>query len=161
MNAPRSNIIYCGVCSLPCEYCEYSGTLKLCQRWLQQHSEEEYTRLYGDQQQPEDADKKAKEDKASDKVERRKEREQEAKQRAKVAVRSERRKGKKMVTVVVGLDVFDVDPKKASKQFSSRFATGCSVQHNAEGACEIIIQGDVVDDVRDLIASEWPQANLA
>ena len=46
--------------------------------------------------------------------------------------------------------------KKAAKQFAGKFACGCSVSKAASGIDEIIIQGDFVDDVYDLIRSTWP-----
>ena len=41
--------------------------------------------------------------------------------------------------------------KKAAKQFASKFATGASVTKNPQGQDEIVIQGDVSDDVLEMI----------
>lgn len=41
--------------------------------------------------------------------------------------------------------------KKASKQFSSKFATGSSVTKNPQGQEEIIVQGDVSDEIMEMI----------
>jgi density-regulated protein DRP1 len=60
---------------------------------------------------------------------------------------------KKYVTVVTGLATYDVDLKKASKMFGSRFACGSSVT----GDDEIVIQGDVKDDLFDFIPEKWPE----
>jgi density-regulated protein DRP1 len=43
--------------------------------------------------------------------------------------------------------MFGVDLKKAAKQFASKFATGSSVSKNPQGEDEIVIQGDVGDDI--------------
>jgi density-regulated protein len=46
----------------------------------------------------------------------------------------------------------DVDLKKAAKLFAQKFATGASVTKNAAGADEIVVQGDVSQEVFDMIA---------
>jgi density-regulated protein DRP1 len=60
--------------------------------------------------------------------------------------RSERTK-RKHQTHIHGLELFGVDLKKAAKQFASKFATGSSVSKNPQGEDEIVIQGDVGDDI--------------
>lgn len=60
---------------------------------------------------------------------------------------------KKYVTIVSGLGTFDLDLKEASKFFASRFACGSSVT----GPDEIVIQGDVKDDLFDLVSEKWPE----
>lgn len=82
---------------------------------------------------------------------------------------------KKSVTVVTGLSTFgkwesesqlysfswylthilclDIDLKVAAKFFGSKFACGSSVT----GEDEIVIQGDVKDDLFDVIPEKWPQ----
>lgn len=45
----------------------------------------------------------------------------------------------------------DVDLKKASKLFAQRFATGASVTKNAAGFDEIVVQGDVSQEIYDMI----------
>ena len=41
--------------------------------------------------------------------------------------------------------------KKAAKQFAQRFATGSSVTKNAQGIEEIVVQGDVSDEIMEMI----------
>lgn len=48
-----------------------------------------------------------------------------------------------------------IDLKVASKFFSSRFACGSSVT----GADEIVIQGDVKDELFDVIPEKWKQVD--
>lgn len=43
--------------------------------------------------------------------------------------------------------------KKAAKFLAQKFATGASVTKNAQGQDEIVVQGDVSDDVMELIES--------
>jgi len=47
-----------------------------------------------------------------------------------------------------------VDPKAAAKLFANHFATGASVSKNPQGEDEIYIQGDVSDEVEDLIIAK-------
>ncbi|OTF78466.1 density-regulated protein-like protein, partial [Euroglyphus maynei] len=54
---------------------------------------------------------------------------------------------------VQGLGNFEIDQKDATKFFSSRFACGSSIS----GTDEIIIQGDVKDDLFDVLPEKWPQ----
>lgn len=60
---------------------------------------------------------------------------------------------KKSVTVVCGLSTFGIDLKVASKFFGTKFACGSSVT----GDDEIVIQGDVKDDLYDVIPEKWPE----
>jgi density-regulated protein DRP1 len=50
----------------------------------------------------------------------------------------------------------DIDLKKAAKSFASKFACGSSVVKNNQGIDEIVIQGDVSDDLYDHILETWP-----
>lgn len=44
-----------------------------------------------------------------------------------------------------------IDLKKASKQFAQKFATGSSVSRNTQGLEEIVVQGDVTDEIVEMI----------
>jgi density-regulated protein DRP1 len=44
-----------------------------------------------------------------------------------------------------------IDLKKASKQFATKFATGASVSKNLQGADEIVVQGDVTDEIVEML----------
>ena len=65
------------------------------------------------------------------------------------------RSKKKAVTIVVGMDtVPSVNLKDVSKAFSKRFAGSSSVKDGAKGK-EIIIQGDHMDDVAEMIVTKF------
>ena len=49
--------------------------------------------------------------------------------------------------------ILDIDPKKASKAFAQHFSCGSSVT----GEDEVVIQGDVYDDIVDYVQDKWPQ----
>merc|ERR1719369_1380521 len=60
---------------------------------------------------------------------------------------------KKAVTVVQGMRTFGIDLKVASKFFSSKFACSSSVT----GDDEIVIQGDVKDELFDVLPAKFPE----
>ena len=71
-----------------------------------------------------------------------------------VIIKLEQRKGKKMNTIIVGLDAFNVDLKEASKTMKKKFACGVGVSRNAEGKDEIEIQGTFIEESALLIMKE-------
>ena len=44
--------------------------------------------------------------------------------------------------------------KKAAKQLAGRFATGASVTKNAQGFDEIVVQGDVSEEILEMLEKE-------
>ena len=47
----------------------------------------------------------------------------------------------------------EIDLKKASKVFAQHFSCGSSVT----GDDEVVVQGDVTDDIFDLLQKHWPE----
>lgn len=43
-----------------------------------------------------------------------------------------------------------------SKEFGKKFATGSSVTKTASGGEEIIVQGDVSDEIEEFLQEKWP-----
>ncbi|KAL2911534.1 Translation machinery-associated protein 22 [Polyrhizophydium stewartii] len=74
----------------------------------------------------------------------------------KVVLTTIERTKRKRVTVIAGLEKFDVDLKKAAKQFATKFACGASVTKNPQGQDEIVVQGEFADDIFELILQTWP-----
>lgn len=60
-------------------------------------------------------------------------------------------RGKKSVTVIKNLSTHGIDVKQAAKFFASKFACGSS----ATAPDEIVIQGDVKDELFDIIPEKW------
>ncbi|KAF9093940.1 Translation machinery-associated protein 22 [Mortierella sp. GBA35] len=156
---PRE-VPYCGFCSLPPEYCEFGPTLEKCKHWLSKNDKVLYAILYNtlDDQLagvslggdgPEEDKKKAKE---AAKIEK----QMQKKMQSKVLIKRIERTKRKCVTSVFGLENFDVDLKKAAKLFANKFACGSSVTKNNQGNDEIVVQGDVSDEIFDLILEHWP-----
>ncbi|KZP06489.1 translation initiation factor SUI1 [Athelia psychrophila] len=68
-----------------------------------------------------------------------------------VTIKRIERNKRKHVTAIHGLEAFDIDLKKAAKQLANKFATGASVTKNAQGFDEVVVQGDVADEVQELL----------
>ncbi|SCU91426.1 LADA_0F09890g1_1 [Lachancea dasiensis] len=159
------NVIYCGICSYPPEYCEFSGKLKRCKVWLSENHPDRFAQEYGSAETDETAAKlaassigdereeKLEKDllKLQSKQENREQRELAKKLSSKVVIRREARTKRKCMVAISGLEVFEIDMKKLAKTFASKFATGCSVSKNAEKKEEIVIQGDLADEAEAYI----------
>ena len=74
---------------------------------------------------------------------------------SKVTITKNQRKGNKYVTIISGLAANDIDLETAKKFFAQRFSCGCSKGDTDE----LIIQGDVVDSLFDVIPEKFPQIN--
>ena len=135
-----SDIIYCRICSLPSEYCEFGPSEAECMAWLKSTYPEFYARLKGDLS----LDKL----KISDKPVKKKE-------VPKVIIKRSERNRRKCVTCILGLEHYQVDLKKAAKLFANKFATGSSVSKNNQGLDEIVVQGDLQNEIFDLIMETW------
>jgi density-regulated protein DRP1 len=155
-----NQMVYCGVCGFPPEYCEFGGVFKRCKEWLEKSHPDLYEKLYSVEsleaatsslslEKQEQIDRKIQ--KAQAKEEAKAERELQKKLSSKVTIKRIERSKRKHVVSVVGLEVFGIDLKKLAKTFASKFATGASVTKSLEGKDEIIIQGDVADEVEEYV----------
>ncbi|KAM0802450.1 translation machinery-associated protein 22 [Usnea florida] len=154
------HVIYCGVCSLPPEYCEFGGTAKKCKDWLEQNHADMHQKLYSEEAITAslatlsvDAQKRAEKDsrKKEAKAAAAEAREAEAKKEAMVYIKRVERNKRKFVTAVSGLEAHGMDLKKVAKEFGKKFATGSSVTKTASGSEEIVVQGDNSDDIFDWV----------
>ena len=167
-------IIYCGICTLPPEYCEFNSgnTYKKCKPWLQQNHVQLFNQLYPEeavastlesmsidalpsaQEQPTTDEQPPADTENTNKPLTKQER---AKQAAlKVTLKRVERTKRKRVIHITGMETYQVDLKKAAKLFANKFACGCSVTKNAAGKDEIVVQGDVMDQLLAMIPKEWP-----
>ncbi|XP_012255097.1 density-regulated protein homolog [Athalia rosae] len=157
---PKSGVAYplrvqcCGNCSLPIEYCEYYPEYEKCKQWLARNLPSEFEKVkLGEDTAAESGggeDEKKRQKRGGKGMLKTKKKEDVPKL---VTVSRAPRGKKKSVTVVTGLSTFDIDLKVAAKFFGSKFACGSSVT----GDDEIVIQGDVKDDLYDVIPEKWPQ----
>ncbi|KAJ3011382.1 Translation machinery-associated protein 22 [Thoreauomyces humboldtii] len=161
-----TDILYCGSCTLPVEYCEFAGKNAQCQKWLRKKDADLFVKIWPEAGLSEkldaatlNGDEAEGKDAAASKEQRRADAKaaQEEKRlatRTLVIKRVERNK-RKCVIEVSGLELFGVDLKKAAKLFAGKFATGSSVTKNPQGGEDIVVQGDVQDDIYDLVLATW------
>ena len=135
-----SDIVYCNICSLPSEYCEFGPSEADCMEWLKSNHSALHQKLKGDLS-----------------VENLKISGKSAKKKdvAKVIIKRSERNKRKCVTCILGLEHYSVDLKKAAKLFANKFATGSSVSKNNQGLDEIVVQGDLQSEIFDLIRETW------
>ncbi|KAM3722911.1 Density-regulated protein [Dirofilaria immitis] len=145
---------YCGVCSMPLEYCEYSGMTDKCLSWLETNLPLEFEKLNLENwKESTDAEKKhQKRGGKGCKVVNEKQVAVKKNVATKVTLQRVARGKNKSVTVIKGLASFDVDLKSTAKLFAGRFACGSSVTANDE----IVVQGDVKDEILEIIGTKWP-----
>ncbi|QKX53942.1 uncharacterized protein TRUGW13939_01022 [Talaromyces rugulosus] len=172
---PRArHITYCGVCTLPPEYCEFGGTSKKCEEWLEKSHPDLHQRLYSEgtslnanlstlsvsarERAAKDAAKKEAKAALAET------RDAERKAAAKVQIKRVERNKRKFVTVLAGIEAHGLDLKKVAKELGKKFATGSSVTKSPAGTEEITIQGDVSDDLFDWLVDvhgkEVPEDNI-
>lgn len=151
---------YCGVCTLPVEFCEFGKTFKKCKAWLQDDNLEKFNELYGSNVTNTSSLSSEVENKISSslakmqlKEERKQEREAENLKNSKILIKRIPRTKHKHIVAISNLEILgnDIDLKKIAKTFASKFATGSSVSKNAEKKDEIVIQGDVAEEVEDYL----------
>ncbi|KAK1982582.1 translation machinery-associated protein 22 [Colletotrichum cereale] len=166
------HVIYCGVCTLPPEYCEYGGTVKKCQDWLEKHHPDLYARMWS----PEaleaataslsvDAQKRAAKDaqKKAAKAEAAEAKQADKLAKSVVTIKRIERNKRKYVTSVSGLESFGLENKKVAKEFGKKFATGSSVTKTPSGGEEIVVQGDVSDEIEEFLLEKYkeiPEDNI-
>ncbi|KAF9889494.1 Translation machinery-associated protein 22 [Aspergillus nanangensis] len=173
LESHAQHVVYCGVCTLPPEYCEFGGTAKKCEEWLKENNSDLYQRLYSDEalnsnlsslsvsvRERVARDAAKKEAKAAQ-VEAR---DAEKKASSKVQIKRVERNKRKHVSVIAGLGIYGLENKKVAKELGKKFATGSSVTKSASGTEEITVQGDVSDDIKDWLldvyGKEIPESNI-
>ncbi|KAF1995881.1 density-regulated protein DRP1 [Amniculicola lignicola CBS 123094] len=168
---PRQ-VVYCGVCTLPPEYCEFGGTVKKCEEWLEENHPQMHAKLYSQEAIEQglsalsvDAQKRAAKDaeKKAAKAVAAEAKAQEQRATSKVLIKRIERNKRKYVTAVQGLEAFGLDIKKVAKDFGKKFATGSSVTKIPGGGEEITVQGDLSDDIFDYVVETYkdvPEDNM-
>ncbi|KAG2088469.1 translation initiation factor SUI1 [Suillus cothurnatus] len=153
-------VLYCQICTFPPEYCEFGSSLTRCKEWLQGAHSQLFEKYYSDEALQSkigtlSLEAQAKLEKDTAKKEAKAEAKADAalkkKMASQVSIKRIERNKRKHVTAIHGLEAFDIELKKAAKFLAQKFATGASVTKNAQGQDEIVVQGDVSDDVLELI----------
>ncbi|KAK0633471.1 translation initiation factor SUI1 [Immersiella caudata] len=166
------HVIYCGVCTLPPEYCEYGGTVNKCQQWLEKNHPDLYQRIWSPEaleaataslslEAKERAAKDAK--KKAAKAEAAEQKNADRLANSVVTIKRIERNKRKYVTSVLGLEAFGLELKKVAKDFGKKFATGSSVTKTPSGGEEIVVQGDVSDEIEEFLLEKYkeiPEDNI-
>ena len=143
-------VIYCGVCSLPLEYCVFGQRYEECIVWRQSNLDEEQIAksLNGNSAGSDEAEGNKKKGigpkkKGGPSKEQR------------VSIHRIQRQKRKFVTQIVGLDTIpDLNLKDTAKMFGKKFASGCSVSDIPAGGKEIVIQGDVYLELPEILINK-------
>ncbi|KAF3326875.1 translation machinery-associated protein 22 [Carex littledalei] len=165
-------VLYCGVCGLPAEYCEFGPDFEKCKPWLRDHAPDLYPDLFagGEGKEVEKTAEKLQgvgisskgntggEASASkqEEVKRLPGGKIKKKERPEVVIEKIVRNKRKCVTVVKGLELFGVKLSDASKKLGKKFATGASVVKGPTDKEQIDVQGDISYDVVEFITDTWP-----
>ncbi|PWN52639.1 eIF1-like protein [Violaceomyces palustris] len=162
---PPRTLTYCSICTFPPEYCEFGSSASKCRAWLQDAHPQMYAKLWSEEavtsklaalttKQAEDLEKEAA--KKERKAEAKAEKEKAQKASSKIVLTKAARTKRKATTSVGGLHMFSPPlpaMKVVAKGLSSRLATGASVSKsvNNPNVDEIVIQGDVAEEVKAMI----------
>jgi len=138
-------VLYCGVCTVPPEYCEFGSTVKKCREWLESTHPTLVSTIYNTaaiaqamsalaptalakaEKAEQDMQKKALKEEA------RLEREQAKRLASPVTLKRVERTKRKHVIVVSGLEAFGLDLKKVARELGKKFACGSSVTKASAG----------------------------
>ncbi|KAF3179383.1 Translation machinery-associated protein 22, variant 2 [Orbilia oligospora] len=104
-----------------------------------------------------EAQQKAEKDlaKKQQKEELRQEREAAKKKSSVITIKRVERTKRKYVTVVSGIEAFELVYKTVAKEFGKKFACGSSVTKSAAGSEEITVQGDLSDEILEELVEKY------
>ncbi|KAH3877705.1 hypothetical protein DPMN_001581, partial [Dreissena polymorpha] len=145
-------------CGTPIEYCEFYPNYEKCKKWLESNLPDEFGKIVsvkdddgegggGGGGEADDSEKKKRQTRGGKGTVKAKKKSEPTG----IKVGTSKRGKKKTITIVIGLASYDIDLKDAAKFFSNKFACGSTVQ----GEDEICIQGDVKDDLFDILPEKW------
>ncbi|CAF0732420.1 unnamed protein product [Didymodactylos carnosus] len=145
------NVQYCSECTMPLEFCEYSPDPDRCHECFERNLPDmmrQMQTLGGADGDKTEKRHQTRGGKAMPKAKKKFEAQQ-------IILNKQQRKGNKFVTIVQGLASNEVDIEAARKFFAQRFSCGCSKSADDE----LTIQGDVVDELTELLPEKWTQVS--
>jgi density-regulated protein DRP1 len=164
-------VLYCPVCSLPAEYCEFGPDFEKCKPWLIKNAPELYPDLVKEAaekttEQLEGLDISCEKDltqtqgttsdvKKDEEVKRLPGGKVKKKEKPEVIVEKIVRNKRKCVTIIKGLDMFGIKLSDASKKLGKKFASGASVVKGPTEKDQIDVQGDIMYDLAEFITETW------
>ncbi|CAN6441748.1 unnamed protein product [Victoria cruziana] len=169
-------VVYCGVCGLPPEYCEFGPDFEKCKPWLIANAPDVYPDLIREANEKEvakaaerlqstgisgEGDNSAASSGSSpapkqEEVKRLPGGKIKKKEKQEIIIEKVVRNKRKCVTIVKGLDLFGVKLSEASKKLGKKFATGASVVKGPTEKDQIDVQGDIAYDIVEFITDTWP-----
>lgn len=172
-------VLYCQMCGLPAEYCEFGPDFEKCKPWLIQNAPDLYPDLLkeaNDRQLEKAAEQLqtvgisssgggggAREGQADPSASKPEEVKRlpggkiKKKDKQEVVIEKIVRNKRKSITVVKGLDLFGVKLSDASKKLGKKFATGASIVKGPTEKEQIDVQGDISYDIVEFITETWPE----
>ncbi|XP_071742388.1 translation machinery-associated protein 22-like isoform X2 [Rutidosis leptorrhynchoides] len=165
-------VLYCGVCGLPAEYCEFGPDFEKCKPWLVQFAPHVYPHLLQDAngkdvetvsiqlQSSSISDGNSASGTSApkqDPVKRLPGGKVKKKEKQEVIIEKVTRNKRKSITTLKGLDLFGVKLSDASKKLGKKFATGASVVKGPTEKDQIDVQGDIAYDIVEFITHTWPE----
>ncbi|XP_017637988.1 translation machinery-associated protein 22 [Gossypium arboreum] len=171
-------VLYCPICSLPAEYCEFGPDFEKCKPWLISNAPDLYPHLLKEANEKEGEKVSeqlqsvgiscAAEGAASsappgstvsskqEDVKRLPGGKIKKKEKQEVVIEKVVRNRRKCITIVKGLDLFGIKLSDASKKLGKKFATGASVVKGPTDKEQIDVQGDISYDIVEYITETWP-----
>ncbi|GJN32145.1 hypothetical protein PR202_gb20623 [Eleusine coracana subsp. coracana] len=171
-------VLYCGVCGLPAEYCEFGSDFERCKPWLRANAPGVYPdeliassssgggddkdvgkvgeRLQGVGISDGSSSAAGSASASKEEVKRLPGGKLKKKDKQEVVIEKIVRNKRKCVTVVKGLELFGVKLSDASKKLGKKFATGASVVKGPTEKEQIDVQGDISYDIVEFITDTWP-----
>ncbi|XP_024386007.1 translation machinery-associated protein 22 isoform X2 [Physcomitrium patens] len=164
-------VLYCPVCSMPAEYCEFSPEFEKCKSWLIKNAPDLYPQLVqeaadkaaekldgltvGGEEDGVKGEGSSSEPKKEDEVKRLPGGKVKKKEKPEVVVEKIVRNKRKCVTIIKGLDMFGIKLSEASKKLGKKFASGASVVKGPTDKEQIDVQGDIMYDIVEFITDTW------
>ncbi|EDO08087.1 translation initiation factor SUI1 family protein [Babesia bovis T2Bo] len=141
---------YCPNCGMPYDFCDFGDKWETGE--CRTESARRYPEIFGS---PEDiAEQLLKISVSPPPVQRKKKPEV----RQEITIQRSTRSKRKIVTTISGLHLFGVKLEVAAKMFAKQFASGAGVVKGVPGQMDHIdCQGDVEDQVIDLILAQYPE----
>jgi len=138
------SVVICPYCKIPAEYCEFKEEWSNCRSWMEKNAPEVLKKILVDQE------KDSVKGKEVDKLKVKKEKTDREKKMISISIT--RRKQKKSVTHIIGLEAYGVNAKKAAQFFSKKFACGSTDKKDIDS---VEIQGDVRDVLAEVLKEEY------
>ncbi|KAJ7557775.1 hypothetical protein O6H91_04G010000 [Diphasiastrum complanatum] len=164
-------VLYCSVCSLPAEYCEFGPDFEKCKPWLLKNAPGLYPDLVSEAEKAaeqlqgvnisgEKGDTSKRQGSAAnfqpdEEVKKLPGGKVKKKEKPEIIIEKVIRNKRKCVTMIKGLDLFGIKLSEASKKFGKKFASGASVVKGPTEKEQIDVQGDLMLDIVDFITETW------